>query len=179
VFGAAVRATDTIVCESRRLLLRELSLDDAAMLSELYFDPLVVQFLKKGAVFSPQELRDFIADNQRHYRRHGYGRWAVVERDTGQVIGCCGISKNEDGEIVTTCHLVRRRWNCGYGTEALAASIDFVRTHLPNTRELYAYIDVNNRPSLHVVARAGFEIVGQVRDDRRTKFRCRLCLRSS
>jgi RimJ/RimL family protein N-acetyltransferase len=167
-----------VVCESARLFFRELRADDAEALSELYFDPMVVRYLKKGTVFSPEELQEFIAVTQRHYQQHGYGRWAIIEKGTHQLVGCCGITNGDDNERLVTCHVLRRLWHCGYGTEALAAAIDYARAHLPDACELYAYVHVDNAPSRRMLSRLGFDVVAHVQENQRRKLKVRLLLRT-
>ena len=167
----------TIACESARLLLREFELDDAASLVELYGDPAVVTFLNNGTVLSDREIVDFIVENQAFYRRLGYGRWAVIEKGSGRLTGCCGVREDEDGDIVVNCHIVRRLWRNGYGSEALQAVIDYARRRTGRD-VLYAYVDVQNVPSRRMLERLGFLPIGEITRRNRRKLKVGLTLRT-
>jgi RimJ/RimL family protein N-acetyltransferase len=65
-----------------RLLLREFALKDAPALFELNSDPEVMKYTGDLPFATVNEAEDFIRAYH-HYRDHGYGRWSVVLRETG------------------------------------------------------------------------------------------------
>ncbi len=63
----------------------------------------------------------------RHWDRHGYGQWSVVEKDTRQVIGCVGFYHWEGRSEIELGWIVRRsHWGNGFATEAAQAAIEWV-----------------------------------------------------
>src|SRR4029077_5827193 len=58
-------------------------------------------------------------------RDHGHGLWAVERKDTGELIGDCGLMLVEGTgpEIEIAYHYKQMAWNHGYGTEAAIACL--------------------------------------------------------
>ena len=63
----------------------------------------------------------------RHWNRHGYGQWSVVEKGTGQIIGCVGFYHWDGRSEIELGWIVRRsHWGNGFASEAARAAIDWV-----------------------------------------------------
>lgn len=87
----------------------------------------------------------------------------VVERETGRVIGECGLlEKDVEGraEIELVYLLVRDVWGRGYATEAASAMRDAALAS-GNTR-LIALIDPNNPASAAVARKIGMRLEREV-----------------
>src|SRR4051794_6396878 len=83
--------------ETKRLELRALRLDDAPVLfRDVYGDDEVMRWVAGGTLSDvaavEAALQRFIA----HQRTHGYSWWAVVERDSGDLVGDGGLYSYED-----------------------------------------------------------------------------------
>ena len=48
--------------------------------------------------FSDQEAWDWLRRQQERYRTDGFGLWAVVEKNSGEMVGQCGITWQELGD---------------------------------------------------------------------------------
>jgi len=81
----------SVVLETSRLVLRKLEADDLDALARIYADPEVRRFFPEGTLDREEtrEELEWIVDV--YYRRYGYGLWATVLKETGQVIGRCGL----------------------------------------------------------------------------------------
>jgi RimJ/RimL family protein N-acetyltransferase len=114
------------ICETRRLLLREFTMDDLETLVAMHSDPEVCRFI--GGVRSPEQSRHNLEQWIAAYQRDGVSKWAVVVRDTGELIGRCGFTP-ENFEGTTDWELgwtfARAFWGKGYATEAAAAAMDY------------------------------------------------------
>ncbi len=81
-----------IVRETARLLLRPFRTDDVDVYSHLIFaDVEVMRYLPKRDTpprERAQRTMDFFND---HWKQYPYGPWAVELRETGQLIGHCGL----------------------------------------------------------------------------------------
>jgi RimJ/RimL family protein N-acetyltransferase len=75
--------TMEIVLETDRLLLRRLTLDEVDDLLGIFSDPEAMRYYPttKGR----QETLDWIVWNLGRYGNHGFGLWAVIRKDTGDV----------------------------------------------------------------------------------------------
>ena len=85
-----------IVAETARLLLRHVNHEDLDMFAGLFGDPEVMRF--SSGIKSREETRRWIEGCLEDYRaeRWGYGLWAVILKETGRVIGFCGLTKFDD-----------------------------------------------------------------------------------
>ena len=80
------------VAETPRLVLRRVMLDDAMAWRAIFCDPQVMRF--GGPVRTAQWVHDTIADMiGRRYGEWSLGRWSVVEKATGAVIGVAGLAR--------------------------------------------------------------------------------------
>lgn len=115
--------------ETRRLFLRLPEPADAQALMEIHLDP---EVLAQGLVTltAPPGGIDVALRNidamLRHWKQYGYGRWSVVERATGEVIGCVGFfHRQEESEIELGWIIRRSHWGNGFASEAAQAAVDW------------------------------------------------------
>lgn len=113
-----------ILFESPRLLFRELNSNDASWFKELNDDPEVVKHTGDVSFTSIEEARQFLV-NYNHYKEYGFGRWAVLLKNSGVPIGWCGLKWNEQEQIDLGFRIFQEQWNKGYATEAAIASLNF------------------------------------------------------
>jgi RimJ/RimL family protein N-acetyltransferase len=110
--------------ETARLRLRMLRLDDLDQLAGLLADPDVMRYVEDGLPkdrdVAEKALHSIIA----HWSRHGFGRWAVEEKATGQFIGFGGL-RSLQGTPEVVYHLAPGFWGKGLATELARAALDF------------------------------------------------------
>ena len=78
------------VLVTQRLILREMTAGDLDDLAALLGDEDVMRYYPKP--MTRDEAQSWIEWNQRLYRRHGFGLWAMLLRDTGEFAGDCGLT---------------------------------------------------------------------------------------
>lgn len=125
----------SFVLETARLQLRELTLDDAEALEAVFGDPIVMQYYP--SVLDRKGVDAWIEKNLGRYQRDGYGLWAVLLKETGELIGDCGcILQEVEGrnEIEVGYQMRRDCWGRGYATEAARACMDYAFTRLGAAR---------------------------------------------
>lgn len=76
--------------ETERLLLREMTENDLDDLKEILMDG-PTMYAYEGA-FTEEETRGWLEGQFRRYRENGFGLWAVVLKETGEMIGQCSLS---------------------------------------------------------------------------------------
>jgi RimJ/RimL family protein N-acetyltransferase len=147
----------TLIAETDRLILRRLRTSDAAAVERVLGDADVMRF-GQGAQ-SPQGVRAWLRrEITDRYPAWGFGKWAVVERSTGEMIGYCGLAQFNDrclpGEAELGYRFAKSCWGRGYATEAARAARDyaFVVLQLPR---LIAVIDPDNAASIRVAEKLG------------------------
>lgn len=78
------------ILETNRLLLRELHPNDAEDFYQLNLNPNVIRYTGNSAFKDVDEARYFL-ENYRDYKLNGFGRWAVINKDSHRFIGWCGL----------------------------------------------------------------------------------------
>ena len=150
-----------IVTETDRLVLRTWEPEDAAAAFLLWGDPEVMRFV--GTPLDSVEaagsaLRRGIAAQE----RFGFCLWAVAEKATASVIGCCGFHPvDDDAALELVYHFIPCRWRQGFATEAAAACVTIAFGKL-NRRRLVAYTQPGNSASERVLRKLGFSYKGMV-----------------
>ena len=144
-----------IIIETDRLLLRELTPDDLPALRRLLQDDQAM-VAYEGA-FSDAEVQDWLDRQLVRYRRWRFGLWAVLLRESGQVIGQCGLTMQpwKGQEVLEIGYLLERaHWHPGYATEAARACKDYAFATLDAT-EVCSIIRDTNLASQRVALRNG------------------------
>jgi RimJ/RimL family protein N-acetyltransferase len=89
--------------------------------------------------------------------------WAVILRETGEMIGQCGITRQHilDQDVFEVGYLFNRaHWHHGYAVEAATASRDHAFDVLGADR-VYAQIRDTNLASMNVAIRLGMTVRGR------------------
>lgn len=117
-----------VYVETERLLLRRLTAADAESLYELDSDPAVMRYLTGGKptpreTIAHETLPRLLA--QYELLQH-FGRFAAIEKPTGEFIGWFGFRPPEDApptRVELGYRLKRSAWGKGYATEGARALI--------------------------------------------------------
>lgn len=143
--------------ETDRLILRKLTPGDAEALYRIYHEPDVLKYFTHGPPESIDSERAGIERHLVHYQRHGFGLLATVLKDSGELIGRCGLlSQRLDGaeEIEIAYLLSPRFWRRGFASEAARAVRDFASHSLGHSR-LVSIIHPGNIASRRVATAIG------------------------
>lgn len=113
------------ILETNRLLLRELTPNDAESFYLLNNNPNVIKYTGNTAFESIAEARSFL-ENYPDYALNGYGRWAVIHKSTGKFIGWCGLKYDAvKNETDIGFRFFEEEWNNGYATESACVCIRY------------------------------------------------------
>ena len=77
--------------ETDRLIIREFQQKDLEQLALLLANPEVMKFSPTGILSVSQtraKIKSFIAS----YKKFGFGKWAVILKESSRLIGYCGIA---------------------------------------------------------------------------------------
>lgn len=110
------------VVETEPLTLRDLTLDDLEPLHRIFSDPITMSFWP--APFAEEDTRRWIQRALRDYETLGFGRRAVILKESGELIGDCGLLYTEvDGKSEYDLGYIIHHpyWGNGYATEAAEA----------------------------------------------------------
>ena len=143
------------IIETSRLLLREMTAADRPDLCMILQDK-EVMYAYNGP-FSDEEVNGWLERQTGRYREWGYGLWAVVLKQTGEMIGQCGVTRQlwNGEEMLEVGYLFRHsHWHQGYATEAARACMEYAFNIL-GASEACSIIRDNNIPSQQVALRNG------------------------
>lgn len=110
------------ILETERLYLRRLTQADFAALCSILQDA-ETMYAYEGA-FSDAEVQDWLDRQLARYEKWGFGLWAVILKETDELIGQCGLTMQpwKDGDVLEIGYLFNRGyWHNGYATEAAEA----------------------------------------------------------
>lgn len=144
-----------MVLETDRLHLRKIQVDDYKAICEILQD-IEVMYAWEHA-FSDQEVSEWIDENIMRYNRDGYSYWAVIEKDTNQLIGVTGlISEQADNEKYVGVGYIYNKsyWNKGYALEGVLACVKYAFEAL-QLNEVTAQIRPENSSSRKVAEKLG------------------------
>ena len=148
-----------LVLETKRLLLREMKPDDFQALFRVLGSPETMWHYPY--TFDGQHVRAWIEQNMNRYRKDGFGLWAVCLKDTGEMIGDCGLTlQNINGKTLPEIgyHIRHDCQRKGYASEAAKAVRNwaFRSTDYPT---LYSYCKYTNVPSIKTAESIGMHFV--------------------
>lgn len=144
--------------ETERLYMRELSRSDYGSLCKILQDD-ETMYAYNGA-FSDAEAREWLDRQLARYDEHGFGLWAVILRETDELIGQCGLTVQrwKDRKVLEIGYLFRKEyWHKGYASEAAAACREYAFDVL-GADEVCSIIRDTNIPSKNVALRNGMTL---------------------
>lgn len=149
---------ENMILETERLYMREMTQEDFQSLCKIMQDE-EAMYAYEGA-FSDVEVQEWLDRQISRYRKWGFGLWAVILKETDEMIGQCGLTMQawKDKEVLEVGYLFRRiYWHNGYAVEAAKACKRYAFETL-NAKEVCSIIRDTNIASRNVAARNGMTI---------------------
>jgi [ribosomal protein S5]-alanine N-acetyltransferase len=149
--------------QTARLLARPPQLGDEQDYHRLFLDPAVSEWLRPAPMkpFGAEEVVEMLGEDRRHWIEHGFGPWALVEREEGTMVGRGGLRWTEiDGRLAVELPWAIRsdRWGDGLASEAARAAIEWAKTL--ELAEVTALVLPGNLRSRRVAENAGMQLEG-------------------
>ena len=154
-----------MIIETERLFLREMKENDFDALYEVLADADIMQHYPY--TFDESRVRNWIQRNIERYRIFGFGLRAVCLKETGKMIGDCGLTMQLiGGEIKPEIgyHIRSDKQRNGYAKEAAIAVRDWTFNNTP-FQIIYSYMKYTNEPSVKTAISYGCKQVGEYKDD--------------
>ena len=154
-----------MIIETERLFLREMDENDFDALYEVLADADIMQHYPYA--FDENRVINWIQRNIERYRIFGFGLWAVCLKETGEMIGDCGITLQLiDGQIKPEIgyHIRADKQRNGYAKEAAIAVRDWTFNNTP-FQIVYSYMKYTNEPSVKTAISYGCKQVDEYKDD--------------
>ncbi len=153
-----------IFAETERLILREMLPTDEAFMFELDADPEVHKYLGNKPVKSIEEVREVIRFIRQQYIDYGIGRWAVIEKLSGDFIGWSGlkfitqIENNHSKYHDVGYRLIRKYWGKGFATESAKAALQYGFKEM-GLHEIIGSAHVENIKSRRALEKCGLTFI--------------------
>lgn len=155
-----------VLIATDRLDLCAPDLADVEALTELWSDPETMRHIGDGTPWTAEKVRARIERAILNQANTGCAFWTARLRETGGVIGQCGIVPIEfnGSEFELGYRLGRAHWGLGLATEGATAAADYgLRAHEREGLELGRLVAVTNEDnaaSRRVLAKVGFGELG-------------------
>lgn len=141
-----------------RFLLRALRESDVPALTRLHSEPDVMRFLRADGLpeTEPRQAWEYIAMHLGHWHMKGYGKWALADPQTDELIGRVGYYNPpfEWPGLELGWTLAPAYWGKGFATEAATLALDWGFQNL-GVNEIISAIHPDNAPSQRVAIRIG------------------------
>jgi RimJ/RimL family protein N-acetyltransferase len=145
------------ILKTDRLTLRNFVMDDDKALLEILADGGRPGILGFGPI-NIDYAHGFLNRILESYKNNEFGLWAVVGKETGTLIGYCGIHKvkiNETEEKPELAYRIYKNlWGKGFATEAAQAVRDYA-FHVLKLPEIVSCIAHDNKGSIRVAEKTG------------------------
>lgn len=146
----------SLTITTERLILRQLTLDDAEAAFEWTGDARVARYMIYSTHESVETTKEWLRTVKSTDTQFEFG---FVRKSDGKLIGSGGIRLLEDGFWEFGYNLRYDCWGQGYATEAAKAMIGYVRGCRGNIR-LRSECAVENTASAHVIEKCGLVFKG-------------------
>lgn len=151
---------EKIITQTERLIIREFQVSDIEALAQILAKPEVMQFSPSGILSYKQtavKVQSFLDS----YQKQGYGKWAVIYRESGRLIGYCGIAVEEiEGKLENELgyRIDSEFWGQGLATEAAKACLKYGFDKL-KLGYVLGVVEQENQTSIKVLEKIGMEFV--------------------
>ena len=143
------------VLDTPRLRLRHVFRADVPDLTEAASDPRVTRYEPWGP-YTEEETAGLVENILKQMETGLCAEWAIERKEDAKVLGLIHLNNvdffHRSAEI--GYWIQRKAWNCGYGTEAVKAIIDYAMNTL-RMDEVVAICHPDNTASIRVLEKAG------------------------
>lgn len=150
--------------ETERLILREFRPNDLEDFYEMDSKPEVHIYLGNKPATSIDQSKEMIANIRQQYTDNGIGRWAVIEKESGDFIGWSGlkfIKEYENNHINfydVGYRLHPKYWGKGYATESTKAALVYGFNEL-KLSDIYGIANIDNKASRNALEKCGLKFI--------------------
>lgn len=154
-----------MILEAERLILRQWRDEDYSLYARLTSDPEVMRYFpsllsEEQSIEQADKLKNKIAER-------GWGFWAVELKASEEFIGFIGLNAVDADSgiphapmIEVGWRLLAAHWGKGYATEGAKRAIQFAFEDL-DANAIYSFTALVNKPSQHVMIKAGMKNTGE------------------
>lgn len=147
-----------MLLETKRLYLRKMKQSDFSSLCKILQDKDVMYAYEHA--FDDDEVQEWLDRQIKRYKDYGFGLWAVILKETDEMIGQCGLSMQNcsSRQVLEVGYLFQKTfWHKGYASEAAIACKEYAFEIL-NADEVFSIIRDTNIASQNVAKRNGMAV---------------------
>lgn len=143
---------------SERLTCRRWLPDDFEALLAVYSDREAMRWVGDGQPITPAECKDWSKVTEANYAKRGYGMFALVERESGAVVGFAGlVHPGGQNEPEIKYAFMRTHWGAGLATESVRQLLDYGAS-VHGMSRIIATVAPGNVASQRVLKKAGMTL---------------------
>ena len=140
-----------MIFETTRLYVRQLEENDEPAFFELMSNPNVMNPIPQKP-FNKEESVSKLAELILLEKSSDTKIWCLCKKGCNDLIGICGVLKNDDKEDEIAYRIIERFWGNGYGTEIAKGLIDFCFAQM-KSELITADVCVDNVRSVKILSK--------------------------
>ncbi|MDF1838441.1 MAG: GNAT family N-acetyltransferase [Planctomycetota bacterium] len=153
------------VAETERLRIRHLQPSDIAHMRVVYGDLEAMRYVGDGSAISEEDCVRWVDVTLKNYTKRGYGMFVVELKESGRVIGFCGLVHPGDQELPELKYAyLREHWGQGYASEA-GEALRAHGEHSLGMPGIIATVDPEHIVSHRVLAKCNFTLRKTITED--------------
>jgi RimJ/RimL family protein N-acetyltransferase len=156
------------ILETERLLLRQLTTEDAEFILQLLNEPSFIQNIGDRGVRTLADARLYLLNGPiASYAKNGFGSYLVILKETNESVGMCGLIKRDGLDDVDIGYsFLPKFWSKGYAVESALAVKEYAKNVI-GLKRIVAITDPANEGSIRVLEKIGlrFEKMVQLSAD--------------
>lgn len=140
---------------TRRFFVRRIDMGDLDAMCAVYGNAEAMIWVDDGLPLDRKGCEHWIHVTQENYALRGYGMSAILSRESGAVIGFCGLV-HPGGQVEPEIKyaLLQSHWGQGIATEVVLGMLEYGAESFGLT-EIIATVDAENLASRRVLEKAG------------------------
>jgi ribosomal-protein-alanine N-acetyltransferase len=130
-------------------------MNDANDLFNILQEADILKYFPSQTAWPMEKVEKYISHQLQHWNEHGYGHWAVVLRENGELVGWNGLEFLPDTNETEVGYLLSGLyWGKGFATESARTVVDFGFANL-GLQEIAGLTHPENIASQRVLEKSG------------------------
>lgn len=148
-----------LILETERFVLREINEQDLPAILSMNRDPDVLKYLHEIPLRDLEHARDIVEKIIYPQYKRGLGRWAVIEKSSGQFTGWCGLKhRPELNETDLGYRFLKANWGRGIATETASEVLNYGFREL-QLKDITGRAHVENLASQKILEKIGMQFI--------------------
>ena len=152
------------ILETKRLVLRHLTTDDAAFIIELLNEPSFIQNIGNRNIRTEEDARSYILNGPiESYDKKGFGLFMVELKDSSTPIGMCGLLKRDNLPDVDIGFAFLPKYRMkGYAFESASAVLKYAKNTY-GMKRILGIVNPDNTASIRLLEKLGLKFERMVK----------------